>query len=153
MLDCLYFDDFWDSKNLRQANHMHMHMFCLLVSFEISEIVEIENSLLFLFSHRFCTWPIFAPKVNYAYVKFSEEIWKYSIFSILTISDSPRMEDKQIICICICFARLSSSRCRKSSTSRKMTVLNSPERIWTRLVSPFSTPWRFQWHVLDFEES
>ena len=47
ILGFLNFNNFSDSKNLKQANHMHMHMLCLLVSFEISEIVEIEKRWLF----------------------------------------------------------------------------------------------------------
>ena len=61
MVDFLSFDDFGYSKNLRQANHMHMHMFCLLVSSEISKIAEIKKYLNFFISSLFLYLADFCP--------------------------------------------------------------------------------------------
>ena len=122
ILDFLNFGYFWDSKNLGQANHKHMHMFCLLGSFEISELRNQENLtsshfLIFFVLGRYLRLRDITPKKQLV-----RKIWKYVIFSFFTISDFPRISGKQIIGICICFACLAASRCQNSSKSRNCNI-------------------------------
>ena len=55
--------------------------------------------------------------------KLESEISKYLIYSILAISDIPKISGKRIIRICICFACLAASRIQILSKSRKADIL------------------------------